>query len=923
MITTVKEMYYDKIKGKLQRPSFEYLLSDYYFNSKCNNMFPIKILEEVIDSISSEHNKIRILGSEKTKEIKNNNPSIIILVKENPQIPIGVLIDVLYKQKEMYEIVGEHICCKSNYLTRVSQLIISDFLCSLGSSCSEVCDYLKCIEYNVKEKLYPEENIRESLSLIIEELFSLLNELDLNYNLVYVIQNAEYLDEDFIKFIKRYKTRFPKYVKLVLTMNKSRKASNSISTLSGSLKIPITTGNFILSFLKYTCNRIIEDADEKLYQTLLLFIGDDLKKLKNILLNFLSKYKGTKLKRVKALEILTNPELYSSDLKIDRIKNVKLETNGIMEQVILFLIEAKSPIPVNMLQSWLNGKETLIKELSAFSNILMFNEDSITPETIVKLKYKRLWKKLLKEKIDATINKTVNVITECCWNILENKAISDIPIYYHFNTVYHYSKIQKDKRDNEFITTRWLFAQIEAFKNFDRVFADLDKMLYLAFDNGLNTLKNNMYILENIYMGKKLAATEFVTQLQSRLRSEVYPSLQFINENINSVKAPYFNPIHSALKENSNLEHVLETDSPITAAFLTDDYLVYATEGNLLYIHTLTTYELVFQYSIEFGVYTLCYAKEGKFLLGGDMNVVCVWTIDGPAEENPIQQLSVHAKYVKKIIYFDDIFYLIAGDTTLCKCGMKPLEVEKETKIMQDTIITLEVTKAKNGPFNYDSILVLVGLSLGSIFVFDSKLKDVIKVIDTEKTIVSLHALPKFDDSFINVSSDGDITIYSNTTITPIRSFSIFRVEQEELKEVFVEKEVPRMFSVESNMIRIYNWETHALIDEWLYMFKSKICFTAKSPNDKFLLTADTGSRLCLFNIQKELRQRHALKIPAHKRKEQIAFILSTPETPESRSYLITCSIEREIKMWVRDTCEFIKEFNLSSIVSNFIRHNR
>lgn len=936
MTVSMKAMFSRKLEEtrRLARPAFEQLLSEFCLDNGGNEVFPAETVGEAVDALlagtSSNPAKVRILGSDKTEEIpsKTFNSPIIILTKESSEVPMEAFVDMLHKRQERseskYEIIGEHYCHRHNYLTRVPQLVISDFLYSLGSSNREVAGFLSCIEYNVREKVYPEENVRESLPLITEELFALLNELDLDYNLIYIIQNAEYLDEYFFKFMRRYKSRFPKYLKLVLTVSKSRKGVRSMSMLSGSLKIPVVSGDFVLPLFKYTCSRIVDDADE-VCQALLICTKGELKRVKRVLIALLAEYKGIRFKKAEALELVMDPKFSGEDVKVVKIKDAlsRLSGNEVMEQVILFLIEAKAPICTTMLQSWVNAKEKLIEELAKFSDILTFDESPITANTIVKLNHKRLWKKVYKEKIEATINKVANVMVDDCWTILENETIGDMPVYYHFNAVYHYLKIQKKKRDNEFVTTKWLYSQIEAFNSFDRIFADLDIMLYFAFDNGLNLLKNHMHILENIYMGKKLAATEFVTQLQSRLKNEAYPSLQPINGNISSIQAPYFNPMHSVLKENNNLEHVLECDSPVTAAFLTEDYMVYATEECLLYIHMLATYELAFQYLVESGVSALCYTKEGKFLIGGSTNLVLLWSIKGAPEENPVDKLDVQGNNVKKIIYFDNFVYLVVGEVTLCKCTVEPLEVKKETEIMEDTIVALEVTRAKNESYNYGSTLVIVGLSLGSIFIFDSELENLIKVVNMEKGIVSLHALPKFDDSFISVSVDGDITMYSNTTIAPTRSFSIFRVDQEELQEVFVQEDVARIFSVENNVVRIYNWETRALIDEWLYTFKSKIRRAAKSPNNKFLLVADTQSRVCLFNIQKELRQRYALKIPSHKRQRQISFILSTRELSGSASFLITCSAEREIKVWQRDNCEFVKKFNLSSVASSPFVHRR
>lgn len=922
MANTISEMFSiqgSKLRKVMQRPRFEGLLNEFCSREKVNPLFSDITISDVFTAVSMS-------ASRKSSGISEASP-VVLLVKETPNVCMRIFVDQLFKKspdkRQNYQIVGEHCCIKRNYLTRVSKQVLCSFLHSLGRHSKDVGDYLACIGVDLEGKIYPRRHIREPLSVVMKDVFDLLHNVVIEHSLVFVVQNAEYLDDYFFKAVRRFEGLFPKCVKLVLTVSNDGRGMKGISLLNNALSIHVKNREFIPSFCSFICRKFVSEPDEKVLQALLNSSENNIEKVKTIV-NVLIKEsddRKKKIERERALSIILGIKTYGREFKLNKVKAACKKIEGsknrsLINQVILLLIEAKAPLPVYLLESWLAAVSSPLSALKEFRELFLFSTPSLNPDTIIKLRCKSVWKEVYSSKIASTIKGTINAIVNQCLSNLENEEVIDMHIYYPFNVVSHFVKLQTKQQENPFISFKWLFSQIKTFRSFDQVISDLERMLYFAFDDGVNTLKNHMHILENIYMNKRLQHNEFITQMQSRLLNEQCPSLQKILLDSQAAQTAYLKPSHPALRENANIEHIVETDSELVAAFSTDAHFVYATEQGLMCIHSLSTHELLSQYFFASGVLVLCHAKDDMFLVGGKSDPVFLWRIAGDPARNPGNKLKEHISGAHKIACVNDTFFVVGNNNALYKGTLEPFKIVAKNSLLKAKITNLEAIRVKGGSSEDGRVLVLVGVVTGSIAVLDSDLKEVVCTIEGEKELISICSLRKHEESFASITIDNEISIYDASTLALKKSFSIFRVNQDELKQVFILEEAQVIVSVERRVIRSYKLKKHELIDEWLYMFKADIVLAAKSLDGRRLLVGDRDGRLCVFRLQGELQQRHALCVPSHKKGLNINFILATSSDLDICSYLITCSQEREVKVWSRDSCKFMKKFNLASVAS-------
>jgi len=954
MISTVNDLYFlqDDEIDNLPRSTFDLSLLEFNENHK-NLLFSDQLISQILTSISDnlpiEPTKTKegkdeelILSSIESRvgSASNLNISspIIILCNTQPVSYTHLLIDLIFKsekeeqKQQKYEIIGEHFCVKENHLTRICQVVLCNLLDSICRKNKSIQDYLDCVEYDIFEKLFPQINIREPIPKIMLEFFEILKHAPINHNFVYIIQNVEYMDDEFFKAMRRLRNKFPNFLKILMMVKDHNKSVRVLSMLSGSKVIKIQNGNFMNTFCTYFCNKNIENCDKEFISTCINLIENKQEKVKKMVKeieNIKKEQKKEKIKKEEVLEILMHINDYGRFKRITKAVEIikKIESHQekeLLEKIIMILIEVRSPIHIFLLESWLGEPKpalSFIKEFEKIFAVTYINENgkqNIGAESVIRISHRNVWKELYGAKLKENLKTIIKNITEQCLQILISDQVGDMHEYYWLNSVYHYLKLPPNTKENHYISPKWLFAQIDGFKSFDYTLLDLARILKVYNENGINILKNTVIILENIYCGKRLIASEFIAQLKSRFFKETDPVLQEICSHISAVKFPYFNASHPALKENNNVVHILESDSPITAVFMTPEYLVYATEQGLLFIHSIKTFLLVYQYLLDSGILSLCYAKDGKFLVGTRISSIYLWSIKGTPEKNPEAKIEGHMDGTKKIVCVDgNVFFSIGFDNSLVKGFVEPLNLDKRISLGKQRVRQIEATKFKKED-KTESIIVILGFDNGHVKIFDDNLNLLSTLTNFENPIVSLQAL-KAKEHFMSVSTDGEINIYNDNARELLTSLSIFHINQEELREVFLYEKTNLLVSIEKNNIRIYKPGSCSLLDDWIYLFKTDIKIAVKSSDDSYLIICDNDCRLCIFDMLKPVEQRFALGIPSHRHEYGISFILSTISTQEMHAHLITCSGEREVKVWTRDSCKFVKKFNLSAVASIFI----
>eukprot|EP01022_Parablepharisma_sp_SALTPOND_P010793 TRINITY_DN1445_c0_g1_i2.p1 TRINITY_DN1445_c0_g1~~TRINITY_DN1445_c0_g1_i2.p1 ORF type:complete len:604 (+),score=26.75 TRINITY_DN1445_c0_g1_i2:1078-2889(+) len=271
------------------RSCFDSVLGDFCSKVRPNNLFSGSVISQTLAALSVSPEPDR--GTESLTSLESRagtaastiSSPIIILKGTQPNTFTQILVDLLFEsQKEAYEIVGEHYCCKENHITRLSQFALYNFLDAVGRKNTTVTEYLSCIEYDLFEQIYPKDIIRPPIAKVMKEFFEVLKDIPMTHNLVYIIQNAEYIDEGFFRVMRRFKTKFPKYLKLVLTMNNQEKSARAASMLSGSLNISVVNGDFILQLCQYICQEFVNKSDAGFQKALFAFTENKAEKVKEV-----------------------------------------------------------------------------------------------------------------------------------------------------------------------------------------------------------------------------------------------------------------------------------------------------------------------------------------------------------------------------------------------------------------------------------------------------------------------------------------------------------------------------------------------------------------------------------------------------------------------------------------------------------------
>lgn len=840
------------------------------------------------------------------------------------------LVDLLAQDEAAeFELVGEHYCCADNCVTLLPRYVLSNLVRSMYTRNETLEGILICAECDANKELFPEKTVRRKTELILSDLFELFRPLPVNRNLVYVIHSAELLDEPFFKTLRRCRDLFPDYVKVVLAMSEGPQSRRALSMLSGSTNIPVRARAFWPDLYFYIAARYVEKPDGELLKAFRDCAGDTIEKLKPICEALQGKTGPRRpLQKRQAIDIMLTVGVKTKAAWIqETMKRIdqygKHET---IEKILLFLLEARSPVPIYLLEEWfgIDVSATAMQVLGEFAPLFDFSTSTLLPDTTLRIRHKRLWRSALASKSKSALPFTIAAMLEPCPEAsAAGESLVEVPEYFRLNAVCHYLRLKQEDpgaakpsvENTRFVSPFWLYSQTEYFKGFDFVLSELDATLAASFDRGMLVLRNQLYIIEGVFAGKSMNMADFYTQLHSRLMGESLPVLKGIVASVSGTKVSYFRPYHSALRENASLDGILETDSAVIALFSCDGYLVYATSRGLLHIHLVPTYELAYQYLIDTGVLSLCYIREGHFLLGGAGPYIYMWTVKGAAENNPVGRIDSHSEGTKKIVYdpTGGAFYSVGGDNAINRGTIEPFTVEVRGQPGKVPVNSLEIQAGKSQ--KPGDVLVLAGLANGTILVHDATLGLLRTISQSESSIITLNSM-RTKDAFLSGSADGEINVFSATTLQPTAAMTVFHITQEDIVAALLCERFSLLIVVERRCIRIHQLASCAFLDEWLYIFKADIRTAAVSKDEASLLVGDAEGKLCVFDLTKPVEQRFALSVPSHRAECSIGFILHTSGSGDKLHHLITCSGERELKVWSRDTCKFIRKYNLTSIAS-------
>jgi len=927
--------------------------------SKCKDYFNALLKEFIVnvpDSNFFDNNPLAHLQDSLTS---NASSPIIALIKTEPSTRLSLLIDLLYqnpecnhqhsntyrsalsvkdecspthRKKPKYQIVGRHICHKNNRVTLLPRYIFLHLILAMANHSARLWKYLACMEYSTDAILRPKNKMVSHFAKILFDFFDKLNGLQLTTNLVYIIENADNLDKSFYLALKFCKQVFPPFLKIILTFTKGTTFELEKLKMANTHNLVV---GFTKSYIQKLCHYYIEKstkipAEQK--EIIISLLNKESLNSKNHLEFFkfiwksIENFTKSQFTKTDFQEIINAmPKASFREQRIQKVIKIISETKKYkhletLEKILVFLTTARSPISIIWVEDWLALTPTRIVQecLSDFKKILRMNSVNISPDTVISLKHRDVWAQNWKPSISGIEITAITEMIDKCLSSLDNETLIDLPEYYRLNAVYHYSKIIKSDTvpaSIRFLHPDWIYSQLNYFKSFDFVFEDFDLLLSKSVDLDITKLKSHLYLLQHCYENCELTLPDFATQIRSRLMNEETPLPTTCINRLNDLSCAHFKPLFPTLKENNNIGFIEKFDSEIIAVCLEGNYLACGTILGMFYVYSYPGFRLIYKEYIAGGIDGIGYIEASRFLIASG-KYFYIWKIDNsPDTKNPEASIESNSEGTVFLTIQNNTFYAASKDNTVSKGTLTPLQFEKKTTKLEKPITAFLVANNMRGEGNR-SVLVFTGHSHGVIKIFGNDLHWLVNIQHGDERIVSLQ-VSHLKEQVISVCADGCIKILDMNYYTSVSDFSIFDVTQEELVSAIYMENTGLLITIEDHAIRFYKLLSTTYMENWLYPFSSSLKVSQKSKDEKAICVGDGSGHLLVFTISKIVEQRIALGIPSHRIESPINFLLLTTALAGDQN-LITCSGEREIKIWSRDTGRFIKKYSLASVARIF-----
>jgi len=849
-------------------------------------------------------------------------PAITSLVRTKNTTRTDLLIDKLYlelKEGNGDKVIGRHCCCRKNTITLIPRYIISHLILSIIKHVPKVKKYLTCTEYNIETIIFSKGKLLAKPRRILYGFFEKIAILDIKSKFIFVVENADLLDEPFHTALRYCKNLIPPYIKIILTADATEKLK-----IINSHNLMVEHGNYLKKLCSYFIEKSVKSKELvneamkhcesiEVFKTLWKQLNKTeatIENFKNCISNF-------------APSIINNRKENRIRMAEKRIKEHK--NNDIIEKIIILLKLTNSPLPFSILEDCLTPVSSqVIREVFIdFPSIFYLSEAILSLNTAVILKHKRSWELYWEPSIKDFHGAE---IVKKCLSLIENEASVEIPEYYRLNAVNNYVTISKNSpavlSTVKFLYLDWIYSQIIYFKSFDFVYSEISTLQSIYTDNDLTILKNQLYLLEQTYEGAEIPLPDFAAHMKSRLMTEKSLFFKSFMSRFNRINCSYFKPMFCSIKENNNFEFISTSDSEIVAVVMKKKLIAWATAIGMIYVYSMPSYVLVSKVYMENEVSVICFTVNSKLLIASD-NSLYLWS---PEESKMESKLTLNEVGIGFLSVFGSFFYAAGKDNILYKGTISPLSIQKKTNDLEKTITALLVIANPHGE-DTQSTLVFTGHHTGTINVFDAELMWITKIRYGDDTVVSLQNYP-LKEYIISIQSEGGIKIIDTNYYDIVNDLSIFDVNQEKLLAGFFLESRENLVVAESQALKFYKLSSYSLLETWYHPFKARITCAYKANNNKYLLIGDKEGHIIVYNIHKQLEQRVSLRMashraesprmPSHRAESPIKFLLYTTSLPDEQ-HLLTCSTEREVKIWGRNTCRFLKKYNLDSITSTFL----
>ena len=109
--------------------------------------------------------------------------------------------------------------------------------------------------------------------------------------------------------------------------------------------------------------------------------------------------------------------------------------------------------------------------------------------------------------------------------------------------------------------------------------------------------------------------------------------------------------------------------------------------------------------------------------------------------------------------------------------------------------------------------------------------------------------------------------------------------------------------------------------DSWEYFFKTAIVTCGKYSEGSKIVVGDKLGNLIIFNFMKGVDSTKSCQIPQNRKYDPVISIAITddPKVDDEGQLILSCSQDRDLRLWRRSDGIYIKKYDLSIFLGEFV----
>lgn len=453
----------------------------------------------------------------------------------------------------------------------------------------------------------------------------------------------------------------------------------------------------------------------------------------------------------------------------------------------------------------------------------------------------------------------------------------------------------------------------------------------------LLNFRNMLYLIEHTIKDEKLTYPDFWSQIRGRLIGEEEKSLMYkLRLDITNERQTYFKGFQNSLRENAKIETILKFPFSVNKTWMFADQRRVAVfcDSGLIYICGID-YEVISVISNEFPTIEWCqyfWSKyftqppqnegeqeeelEEEFLFtGGDDPYIRKWDVNSQRE---VASYKCHKTNCSTMIIWNEYFLSTGDDKRLVL-----FNIEKEKIVNVYKKDGIKCIKVLDNVEDKEATKILISTIDGFLELLDLDLCLIssLSVSNPNEVIVSLinHSLSEF----LSFTKDGQITVYDQDTLNVIKEESILNLKSDDyLDLILIRSKEYILFTLEKQKMDFYTCAAFKKTDSWDYFFDYDLHFCDQNYEGSKIIICDKGGYVTLFNFLRNADPNSkGMQLSCNRRNDPVSWLEVTHGLDQDK--IISCSNDRDLRIWRKEDGAFIKKYDLSSFTTDPITSMR